>query len=95
MKKFLCFIGILGVLVLGGANSAFCGVTVTGTDTVFTTIQAGINACPVGGTVSVSAGTYTEAVHINNRIALFGVEILTINPLLFKGVAEDVYSIRI
>ncbi|MFH1859864.1 MAG: hypothetical protein ABH870_02440 [bacterium] len=43
MKKFLGFVGVLGVLVLGWANFALCGtVTVTGTDTVFTTIQAGI-----------------------------------------------------
>ncbi len=38
----------------------------------YATIQAGINACPTGGTVSVAAGTYTEAVYINKRIALVG-----------------------
>ncbi|MBU1598952.1 hypothetical protein KKG61_02410 [bacterium] len=57
MKRFLSFVGVFGVMVLGGVNFAFCGtVTVTGTDTVFTTIQAGVNACPPCGTVSVAAG---------------------------------------
>jgi len=56
VKKVL---GFICVLVLGGANFAFCGIVkVSGNATVFTTIQAGVNACPVGGTVSVSAGTY-------------------------------------
>ncbi|MBU0701735.1 right-handed parallel beta-helix repeat-containing protein, partial [bacterium] len=40
---------------------------------IYTTIQAGINACPVGGTVSVLSGIYTEAIYINKRIALVGV----------------------
>ncbi|MFH1838499.1 MAG: T9SS type A sorting domain-containing protein, partial [Candidatus Kuenenbacteria bacterium] len=40
MKKFLGFVGILGLLGFGGANFAFCGtVTETGTDTVFVTVQ--------------------------------------------------------
>lgn len=79
MKKIMNLVGILGVLVLGGANLAFCGtVTVSGTTTVFTTIQAGVNACPTGGTVSVSAGTYNEAIYINKKIALIGVGTPTI-----------------
>ncbi|MFH1563151.1 MAG: right-handed parallel beta-helix repeat-containing protein [Nitrospirota bacterium] len=74
MKKFLGFVGILGVLVLGWENLGFCGkITVSETTTVFTTIQAAINACPVGGTVSVEAGTYTEAIYINKKIALVGI----------------------
>ncbi|MFH1562367.1 MAG: PEGA domain-containing protein [Nitrospirota bacterium] len=98
MKKFLCFVGVLGVLVFGRANFAFCGtVTVTGTTTVFTSIQAGINACLEGGTVSALAGTYNEAVYINKKIALVGVGIPTItasglgntNTVTFEGDSTD------
>ncbi|MFH1896805.1 MAG: right-handed parallel beta-helix repeat-containing protein [Candidatus Desantisbacteria bacterium] len=59
------------------------------------TIQAGINACPVGGTVSVSAGTYTDLVEINKRIALVGMGTPTIIPPLegavvfFSGDSAD------
>jgi len=58
MKKFLGIVGVAGGLVLGWANFAFCGtIMVTGTDTVFMTIQTGVDACLTGGTVSASAGT--------------------------------------
>ncbi|MFH1562096.1 MAG: right-handed parallel beta-helix repeat-containing protein [Nitrospirota bacterium] len=104
MKRFLGFVGVLGVLLLGWANLGFCGtVTVTGTDTVFTTIQAGVNACPVGGTVSVAAGTYIEAVYINKRIALVGAGsnsttitaqgISNTNTVTFAGIATNNASI--
>ncbi|MBI4777427.1 hypothetical protein HY792_00665 [Candidatus Desantisbacteria bacterium] len=36
------------------------------------TIQEGINACSNGGKVSVSAGTYMEAIYIDMQIALVG-----------------------
>ncbi|MEW6481997.1 MAG: NosD domain-containing protein [bacterium] len=35
-------------------------------------IQKGINLCPTGGTVSVLAGTYSEAIYINKSISLIG-----------------------
>ncbi|MEW6608856.1 MAG: right-handed parallel beta-helix repeat-containing protein, partial [bacterium] len=38
----------------------------------FSTIQAGIDACPIDGKVVVLPGTYTEAVYINKRIAIIG-----------------------
>ncbi|MBU1261505.1 PEGA domain-containing protein, partial [bacterium] len=50
--------------------------TITGT---YTTIQEGVNACLTGGTVSASAGTYTEVVYINKQIALVGVGTPTID----------------
>ncbi|MBU1598958.1 right-handed parallel beta-helix repeat-containing protein, partial [bacterium] len=67
----------------------------------YTTIQAGVNACPVGGTVSASAGTYTEAVYINKRIALVGTGTPTItasglgntNTVTFVGIATNNASI--
>ncbi|MFH1098057.1 MAG: right-handed parallel beta-helix repeat-containing protein, partial [Candidatus Desantisbacteria bacterium] len=46
----------------------------------YTTIQAGVDACSVGGTVSVAVGTYTEEIYINKRIALVGVGSPTIDP---------------
>ena len=59
-------------LWLMGAGSVTvydAGGSIQGT---YTTIQAGINACLVSGTVSVSAGTYTETVYVNKGIALAG-----------------------
>ncbi|MEK7813657.1 MAG: right-handed parallel beta-helix repeat-containing protein, partial [Candidatus Desantisbacteria bacterium] len=77
MKRLL---GFVGILMLGWVNLAFGGtVTVSGTSTVFTTIQAGVNACPEGGTVSVAAGTYTEVIYINKGIALIGIGTPTID----------------
>ena len=78
IRNILGFIVISGMLVLGWAGTGFCNNTVTvynpngSIATYTTTIQAGINACLVGGTVSVSAGTYTEAVYVNKGIALVG-----------------------
>ncbi|MBI4680340.1 MAG: hypothetical protein HY753_03815, partial [Nitrospirae bacterium] len=45
----------------------------------YDSIQAGINACPAGGKVSVSAGTYMEAIYIDRQIALVGVGMTVID----------------
>ncbi|MEK7812977.1 MAG: hypothetical protein AAB296_04385, partial [Candidatus Desantisbacteria bacterium] len=55
---------ILGSVTVYNADGSFLRT--------YLTIQAGINACPNGGTVSASAGIYTEVVNINKRIALIG-----------------------
>ncbi|MBU1752240.1 PEGA domain-containing protein, partial [bacterium] len=55
---------VAGSVTVHNASGVFVGT--------YTTIQAGVNACPTGGTVSVAAGTYTEAVYTNKRIALVG-----------------------
>ncbi|HAW50085.1 TPA: hypothetical protein DCX16_03950, partial [bacterium] len=68
--------------------------TILGTHT---TIQEGINACPEGGTVSVSAGIYNEVVYINKGIALIGIGTPTItaqglgdtNTVTFDGTVTD------
>ncbi|MFH0774747.1 MAG: right-handed parallel beta-helix repeat-containing protein [bacterium] len=54
------------------AFSVTGSVTVYPGGATYPTIQAGVDACPVGGTVSASAGTYPEAVYIDKRIALVG-----------------------
>ncbi|MBU1345284.1 MAG: right-handed parallel beta-helix repeat-containing protein [Proteobacteria bacterium] len=54
----------VGSVTVYAANGNFVGT--------YTTIQIGVNACPEGGTVSVAAGIYTEAVYINKGIALVG-----------------------
>lgn len=41
--------------------------------THFSTIQAAVNASPVGGTVDVCPGTYAEQVMITNKLTLVGV----------------------
>ncbi len=65
------------------------------------TISAGVDACPVDGMVSVSAGTYNEAVYINKGIALIGVGTPTItaqglghkNTVTLDGTNTDSASI--
>ncbi len=58
VKKILGLMMVLGLMPqLAGVN----GVTVYGTEGAmlgtYTTIQQGVNACPIGGTVSVLPGT--------------------------------------
>lgn len=76
MKKILGFVGVLGMMGIGSVAYGVGSVTVynaNGSVNCATdTIQWGVNACPVGGTVSVSAGRYNEAVYINKEIALVG-----------------------
>jgi len=71
----LGMIGIGSVYGNGSVTVYSPAGTVTGT---YTFIQEGVNACLDGGTVSVSAGTYIEAVYINKGIALVGVGTPTI-----------------
>ena len=57
-------------------------VTAAGYDG-FSTVQAGINAVAVGGTVHVEAGTYTENVSVNKSVTLDGnSQAATINGLV-------------
>ncbi|MBU1600227.1 right-handed parallel beta-helix repeat-containing protein, partial [bacterium] len=82
-----------GSVTVYNASGGFVGT--------YTTIQAGVNACPVDGTVSVAPGTYTEAVYINKGIALIGVGTPTItasglgntNTVTFDGDATNSASI--
>ncbi|MBU0579474.1 right-handed parallel beta-helix repeat-containing protein, partial [Patescibacteria group bacterium] len=83
------------------AFSVTGSVTVYPGGATYPTIQAGVDACPVGGTVSASAGTYPEAVYINKGIALVGVGTPTItaqgisntNTVTFNGSATNNASI--
>ncbi len=69
----------------------------------YNTIQEGITGCFEGGTVSVDAGTYTEAVYINKQIALVGtgsdktiIDITNLgdtNAVTFDGTATNGASI--
>jgi len=78
-----------GSVTVYDANGGFVGT--------YTTIQAGVNACPVGGTVSALAGTYNEAVYINKKITLIGVGTPTItasglvetNTVTFDGTSTN------
>jgi len=78
MKRFLGIVGVLGVMVFGIGSLAYGVGSVTvynsggGFVGSYTTIQAGVNACSTGGTVSASAGTYNEVVYVNKGIALVG-----------------------
>ncbi|MFH1096945.1 MAG: hypothetical protein V1749_05555 [Candidatus Desantisbacteria bacterium] len=77
MKRFLGIVGVLMGLVVGWNGLAVAGVSVynaAGSSVGnYATIQAGVDACPAGGKVSVSAGTYMETVYVNKGIALVGV----------------------
>lgn len=54
MKKFVSFMGILGILMGIGSLAYGNEVTVYPGGATYTTIQAGITACPTDGTASVS-----------------------------------------
>lgn len=72
INKIYRFVGIVVVLVLSWASLGFCGiVTVSGTTTVFTSIKAGINACPVGGTVGSNTVTVTGVVSNARATTIF------------------------
>ncbi|PIP39510.1 MAG: hypothetical protein CO170_04080 [candidate division SR1 bacterium CG_4_9_14_3_um_filter_40_9] len=78
MKRVLGVVGVLmGLVVWGNGFAMAANVDVRNASGSFiggyATIQAGINACPSGGVVSVSAGTYMEAIYIDKQIALVGV----------------------
>lgn len=63
--------------VISGADPDGDGpATSFGTDS-FATIQGGVNAVDVGGTVQVYAGTYTEQISINKNLTLSGEDKLT------------------
>ncbi len=47
---------------------------VAGSTTSYATIQGAVNAAPVGGTVTVDAGTYTETVTVNKALTIQGAE---------------------
>lgn len=82
MKRFFGVVGILLVLVVLGNSFGLSAAMAANVEVYdasgsrvggYSTIQEGINACPTGGKVSVSSGTYNEAIYINKRIALVGV----------------------
>src|SRR5882757_10504065 len=56
-----------------GGNDSSCGAN-TYTGTVYTTVQAAVNAVVAGGVVYVCGGTYVENVTINKAIYLDGVD---------------------
>lgn len=81
MNKVLVLAFVLGLMpALALANEVVVYDTSGNLVGTYITIQQGIDACPIGGTVSVFAGTYTECVHIEKRIALVGVGTPTIDP---------------
>ena len=49
-------------------------VTENGISTIYSTIQAAVNAASAGDTVSVGAGTYAETVNVNKPITLEGAQ---------------------
>ena len=91
MKRFVGILGILMVLGVGVAGSALAnGVAVYnplgGSVGNYGTIQAGVDACPAGGKVSVAAGTYNDAVFVGKSIELVGVGMPTnVNVVPFDG----------
>jgi hypothetical protein len=47
---------------------------IVGSSTVYSTIQAAVNAASAGATINVDAGTYTEQVTINKQLTLRGAQ---------------------
>ena len=90
-------VGAVGCADIIYVNGSTGSDTNDGLDTATAkkTISAGVEAVCSGGTVYVAAGTYTEAVYINKRIALIGQGTPTIKPpssangVTFSGAATD------
>ena len=55
-------------------NRCLLAAHVLGSSSVYSTIQGAVNAAPVGGTITVDAGTYPELVTVNKRLTLRGAE---------------------
>ena len=76
MKTLLRILGIWMFSVCAWSNLAFSEVMVYGASgksiATYASIQAGIDACPAGGKVSVSSGTYNEALLITKGITVIG-----------------------
>ena len=68
LASLIVALGALGTFT--GAAAATTTVCSSGCDA--TTIQGGVNAAPVGDTVEVAAGTYTEDVNVNKTLTLHG-----------------------
>ncbi|MBU1262014.1 hypothetical protein KJ640_03580 [bacterium] len=98
LKRFLGFVGVLGVLVVMPLLAEAADIYVPGN---YTTIQAAVNAASNGDRIYISAGNYNEAVYVNKRIALVGVGTPTItagglgntNTVTFDGTATNNASI--
>ncbi|MBU0569109.1 right-handed parallel beta-helix repeat-containing protein, partial [bacterium] len=90
-------VGAVGCADIIYVNDSTGSDTNDGLDTATAkkTISAGVEAVCSGGTVYVAAGTYTEMVYINKRIALIGQGTPTIKPpssangVTFGGAATD------
>jgi len=68
MKKVVLAGLVLGMGLMAGLVEAADLYVPVG----YATIQSAVNAANNGDTITVSAGTYTEAVYINKGIALVG-----------------------
>ncbi|MEW6606581.1 MAG: right-handed parallel beta-helix repeat-containing protein [bacterium] len=89
---------ILSWVILANVSNSIASVTVYnlgGSISTYTTIQAGINTCQSGATVTVSPGNYNEIIYINKAINLVGIGTPTIdassfintNTITFEGTA--------
>ncbi|MDI6752093.1 MAG: clostripain-related cysteine peptidase, partial [bacterium] len=77
LKRFLFPPATPGVVTVYNSSGDLMGT--------YATIQEGINNCPLGGTVSAAAGTYTEAIYIDKGIALIGIGTPTIDAIGLSG----------
>jgi hypothetical protein len=76
--------GIFTIVERAGATDDVCS-----SGCPFTSIQAAINAASPGGTVTVGAGTYNEAITINKPLSLVGANV-GINPVTSARGAESI-----
>ena len=72
MKKFYFVLGLMAMMCMISAVSLQGQVTIVGSSTNYTTIQAAINAAPSGSTIYVSPGLYNERIVINKPLTLLG-----------------------
>src|ERR1700690_109101 len=65
------FVNLSNVLYVDGSTTVLVGAQTGNIEAPFSTIQAAINACPVGGTVLITtAGNYSATITIPNSLTL-------------------------
>jgi hypothetical protein len=75
----VCFNNVQAITYSDPGGS--CG----GNTPCFTTIQAAINAAPVGGTVMIGGGTYNEGINLNTNITLNFNDVVIVNGIVFSA----------
>ena len=74
MKKFYCVLGLMAIICMISAVSLQGQVTIVGSTTNYTTIQAAVTAAAAYDTILCAAGNYATGANLNKPLTLLGVQ---------------------